>query len=270
MMAVALFGAACGGGNEVILATTTSTRDSGLLEVLVSAFEEAAGYHVKVIAVGSGQALEMGRRGDADVLLVHAPEAEEEFLAEGYGINHRLVMHNDFVIVGPADDPAAVGEASDALAALQAIAGAGASFISRADDSGTHRLELSLWEELGLEPAGEPWYGEPGQGMAATLQIANQRGAYTISDRATYLALREVLDLEVLHEGDPRLLNVYHVMQVSPERFDRLNADGAAAFVDFLVSEDGQALIGDFGVDRFGRPLFVPDAGKSETDLSGA
>ena len=266
---VLLLGLACGGGNEVILATTTSTRDSGLLEVLVPAFEEARGYHVKIIAVGSGQALELGRRGDADVLLVHAPAAEAEFMAEGYGANRRWVMHNDFVVLGPADDPAGVRDAPDALQALRAIAEGGVPFISRGDDSGTHKLELSLWGELGVGPAGASWYKESGQGMAATLQIAGQRSAYTISDRATYLTLRERLDLEVVHEGDPRLLNLYHVIQVNPERFDGVNAKGAEAFVAFLVSDEAQALIDDFGVDRFGRPLFVPDAGRPEAELGG-
>ncbi len=267
--AALVLGAGCGGGNDLILATTTSTYDSGLLDVLVPAFEEATGYRLKVIPVGSGQALTMGRRGDADVLLVHAPSAEEEFVAEGYGANRQLVMHNDFVVLGPEDDPANVREASDGLAALRAIAEAGARFISRGDDSGTHKLELSLWEELGFDPAGEGWYTEAGRPMGATLQIANQREAYTISDRATYLALLDVLDLAVLHEGDPRLLNIYHVMQVNPELFDGVNAMGAEAFVDFLVSEAGQALIADFGVERFGEPLFVPDAGKSEAELGG-
>ena len=264
---VLLLGAGCGGGNDLLLATTTSTRDSGLLDVLAPAFEEATGYHVKIIAVGSGAAMAMGRRGDADVLLVHAPKAEEAFVADGYGVNRQLVMHNDFVILGPADDPAGVRNATDALQALRVIAEAGEPFISRGDDSGTNQLELSLWEELAIDPAGRGWYSEAGSGMAATLQVANQRNAYTISDRATYLAQLDVLDLEVLHEGDPRLLNVYHVMQVNPERFGGVNAAGAEAFVDFLVSEEAQAIIAGFGVERFGAPLFVPDAGKLESEL---
>lgn len=264
---VLLSGVACGGGRAVILATTTSTQDSGLLDVLVPAFEESAGFPVKIIAVGTGQALEMGRRGDADVLFVHAPTDEVEFMAEGFGTNRHLVMHNDFVVVGPEGDPAGVGAASDALAALRAIADAGAGFISRGDDSGTHKLERSLWEELAFDPSGAAWYAESGQGMGATLQIANQRDAYTITDRATYLALREHLDLVVLGEGDARLLNVYHVMQVSPARFDSLNAKGAAAFVDFLTSDEAQEIIREFGADEFGQPLFVPDAGKSEAEL---
>ena len=265
--AVLLLGTGCGSANDLILATTTSTDDSGLLDVLVPAFEEATGYHVKIIAVGSGRAMAMGRQGDADVLLVHVPKVEEAFVADGYGVNRQLVMHNDFVILGPADDPAGVRKASSALRALVAIVVTGASFMSRGDDSGTHQLELSLWEELTFDPTVEGWYGEAGSGMAATLQVTNQRNAYTISDRATYLTLLDVLDLEVLHEGDPRLLNIYHVMQVNPERFDAVNASGAEAFVAFLVSEEAQALIAGFGVERFGAPLFVPDAGKLESEL---
>ena len=262
-----VLGVACGSGNDVILATTTSTHDSGLLDVLVPAFEEETDYNVKIIAVGTGQALEMGRRGDADVLLVHAPSAEEEFVAEGHGVNRLLVMHNDFIIVGPADDPAGVAATADALAAMRAIAHAGADFISRGDDSGTHKLELSLWRDLGLDPIDEDWYVEAGQGIGATLQVANQREAYTISNRATYLALLDVLDSQVLSEGDPRLLNIYHVMQVNPDRFDAVNEAGARAFAEFLVSDEAQAIILEFGVEKFGQPLFVPDAGKSEAEL---
>lgn len=257
---VLAFAAACGGDDVVILATTTSTHDSGLLDVLVPAFEEQNDFNVKVIAVGTGQALEMGRRGDADVLLVHAPSAEEEFVYEGYGVNRQLVMHNDFVVVGPEDDPAGVRAASDAIEAFQAIAASEAAFISRGDDSGTHTRELSLWEEAGIDPTGASWYKEAGRSMGATLQIANQREAYTISDRATYLALLETLDLVVLHEGDPQLLNIYHVMQVSPARHGSVNGEGAQAFVEFMVSDEAQAIIADFGVERFGEPLFVPDA----------
>ena len=267
LAALGFLGAGCG-ENVVILATTTSTHDSGLLDTLVPAFEEESDYNVKIIAVGTGQALEMGRRGDADVLLVHAPTAEEEFFAEGYGVNRQLVMHNDFIILGPADDPAGVDEAGSAIAALQAIADAGAPFISRGDDSGTHKLEQSLWKELGTDPSGQSWYSEAGQGMAATLQVANQRNAYAITDRATYLVQADNLDLIPVHEGDPRLLNIYHVMQVNPERFGTVNDAGARAFVAFLVSDRAQALIRDFGIDRFDQPLFVPDAGKTETELT--
>ena len=259
-----LFSFACGSDDDLILATTTSTDDSGLLDVLLPLFEEESGYHVKLIAVGTGRALEMGRRGDADVLLVHAPSAEEEFVAEGYGVNRQRVMHNDFVIVGPESDPAGLRSANDAIAAMQTIGESAAKFISRGDDSGTHKLELSLWQALDIDPSGQSWYREAGQGMGATLQIASQREAYTISDRATYLALEDVLDLAVLHEGDPLLLNIYHVMQVNPQRHGSVNAAGAKALVEFMVSDAAQALIADFGADQFGQPLFVPDAGERE------
>jgi len=265
-----LAGLACSSGDDLILATTTSTQDSGLLDVLVPAFEDVSGYNLKVIAVGSGQAIEMGQRGDADVLLTHAPSAEEDFVSEGYGVNRQLVMHNDFIIVGPADDPARIADTDNALDALQAIADGEAAFFSRGDDSGTHKLELKLWEGLGTtpDPASDSWYEETGQGMGATLQVANQRNGYTISDRATYLANQDTLDLEVLSEGDPVLLNIYHVMQVNPDRFGDVNGAGAAAFVAFMVSDEAQSLIGEFGVEEFSQPLFVPDAGKSEDELA--
>jgi tungstate transport system substrate-binding protein len=263
-----LLAAGCGGaGSELILATTTSTNDSGLLDVLVPAFEKGNDYNVKVIPVGSGEAIEMGARGDADVLLVHSPKAEEEFMDAGRGANRQLVMHNDFIIVGPADDPAGIADAADATAAMQAIAAAGESFISRGDDSGTHTRELSLWEAAGIDPAGESWYEESGQGMGATLQIADQKGAYTLSDRATYLSQQDNLDLKLLLEGDARLLNIYHVMQVNPDEFDDLNSEGAEAFVAFMIGDEAQQMIGEFGVEEFGEQLFVPDAGKSEDDL---
>ena len=262
-----LLAAGCGSRDDLILATTTSTFDSGLLDVLEPLFEEQTGYNLKIIAVGTGQALEMGRRGDADVLLVHAPSSEEEFVENGYGINRQLVMHNDFVIVGPDGDPVGLRLAEDAIAALSLVLKSGSTFISRGDDSGTHKLELSLWEDLGFEPSGEGWYVESGQGMGATLQVANQLDGYTISDRGTYLSLLDVLDLEILHEGDPRLLNIYHVMQVNPATSGDVHAAAAAAFVDFMVSDEAQAIIKDFGADEFGRPLFVPDAGRSVGDL---
>jgi len=260
LVAAAAFGSGCGSENDLILATTTSTYDSGLLDELVPLFEEETGYHVKVIAVGTGRALEMGRRGDADVLLVHAPSSEEVFMAEGYGVNRQRVMYNDFVVLGPADDPANVRGADDAITALRVVQESQRTFVSRGDDSGTHKRELSLWEELGADPTDESWYLETGQGMGETLQIASQRQAYTLSDRATFLALESVLDLEILYEGDDRLLNIYHAMQVNPERHDGINAEGAAAFVEFMVAGSTQAVIEDFGVEEFGQPLFVPYA----------
>ncbi|MGH2537528.1 MAG: substrate-binding domain-containing protein [Candidatus Promineifilaceae bacterium] len=244
---------------EVILATTTSTQDSGLLDALLPLFEEQTGYQVKVIAVGTGQALQMGRDGNADVLLVHAPAAELELIEDGSALDRRPVMHNDFVLVGPAGDPAGVAGGSDAVGALAQIAAAAAPFVSRGDDSGTHKMELSLWERSGVAPAGE-WYLRSGQGMGATLIIASEKAGYTLSDRATYLAQRDTLALEVLVEGDNALLNRYHVMRVNPERWPLVNAEGALAWADFLTSAEGQAFIGAFGVEAFGQPLFVPDA----------
>jgi tungstate transport system substrate-binding protein len=249
---------------EVILATTTSTRDSGLLDVLLPLFEERTGYRVKPIAVGSGQAMVMGERGEADVLLVHAPDAEEKFMAAGHGINRRRVMHNDFVLVGPPSDPAGVRALPHAGAALRRIAETGNLFVSRGDHSGTHQLEMKLWREAGLAPAGQRWYQETGQGMGETLRVASEKGAYTLTDRATYLANRPTLALSILVEKDEALLNVYHVIQVNPQKSDRINAAGGRAFVEFMISPETQRLIGEFGIEKFGQPLFTPDAGKAE------
>ena len=253
---------------ELILATTTSTQDSGLLDVLVPEFEKLTGYQVKTVAVGSGQALTMGKEGNADVLLVHSPAAEKEFMDGEYGVDRRLVMHNDFIIVGPATDPAGIKKTTTAADALKAIAAAEAPFVSRGDDSGTHKAELALWKKAAIMPAGA-WYQESGQGMGATLTIASEKGAYTLTDRATYLAQKDKLDLEILVEGDPALLNIYHVISVNPAKWPKVNAAGATAFADFLTSPDGQAMIGSFGVEKFGQPLFVPDAGKTDEELTG-
>lgn len=251
---------------DFILATTTSTQDSGLLDVLVPLFQEQTGYVVQTIAVGSGQAMQMGQDGDADVLLVHAPAAEKTFMDEGYGQDRKLVMHNYFAIVGPASDPAGIKGAADTLEALQKIFDSGAPFITRGDDSGTHKMELSLWEKAGLEPAGE-WYQESGQGMGATLTIASEKEAYTLTDRGTYLAAKDSLSLEVLFEGDPALLNVYHVITVNPDKFPLVNNPGAVAFAEFMVSPETQAIILEFGVDKYGEALFIPDADKTDADL---
>lgn len=244
---------------EVVLATTTSTRDAGLLDSLLPVFETKTGYKVNVISVGTGQALEMARRGDAEVVLVHAPELERVLVDSGYFVGRRMVMHDDFLIVGPSNDPAKVRDGQDAVAAMRAIAAARAPFVSRGDRSGTHLLERRLWHLAGLTPlARDGWYIEAGQGMAATLQMADQKRAYTITDRPTYLTWRDKLELVPLVEGDTLFYNVYHVMEVP-------HAGAAArALADFFVSPEAQALIAKFGTIRFGRPLFIPDAGKPD------
>ncbi len=251
--------------HEVLLATTTSTRDAGLLDSLLPVFQRRTGLTVKVIAVGSGQALEMGRRGDADVVLAHAPEAERVLADSGYFLRRRLVMHNDFLVVGPASDPAGLRGMNEAVAAVRRLAARQAPFVSRGDRSGTHLLEQKLWRLAGVRPPSEgAWYVESGQGMAATLQMADQKRAYTITDRATYLAWRDKLQLVPLTEGDTLLYNVYHVMEVNPRNAPRVNTSGGRALADFVVSPEAQALIAEFGKARFGQSLFVPDAGKPD------
>lgn len=254
------------GSGNLILATTTSTQDSGLLDVLLPPFEAMSGYVVKTVAVGSGQAIAMGAGCNADVLLVHSPAAEAEFMAAGGGVDRRLVMHNDFVIVGPAADPAGIRGAAKAADALAKIAATGATFVSRADKSGTHSKELAIWAAANVNPEGT-WYLESGQGMGATLQITSEKGGYTLADRATYLAARDRLSLDVLIEGEAALLNVYHVISVNPATCPTANASGATALADYLTSTAGQTLIGEFGSREYGQPLFVPDAGKSEDSL---
>ncbi|PYP00122.1 MAG: tungsten ABC transporter substrate-binding protein [Gemmatimonadetes bacterium] len=249
----------------IILATTTSTRDAGLLDSLLPVFERRTGYRVKVIAVGSGQALAMGRRGDADVVLSHAPEAERLLVDSGYFVRRRLVMHNEFLVVGPASDGAGLRGLSDAVAAFRRIADRGVPFVSRGDQSGTHQRELALWKRAGLPgaPRGD-WYVESGQGMGATLQLADEKRAYTLTDRATYLAWRDKLQLVPMVEGDSLLYNVYHVLELNPHNAARINVAGGQAFADFIVSAEAQALIGQFGRSAFGQSLFVPDAGKPD------
>ena len=260
LLGVLVLAAACGGADEdpgtIILATTTSTYDSGLLDEIVPRFEARTGITVKVIAVGTGAALRMASEGNADAVLVHAPEAEAPYVASGDLVSSRLVMTNDFVIVGPPDDPASSASAPDLPAALAAIA-AGGRFVSRGDDSGTHKRELALWAGAGIDPAALP-REETGQGMGATLTIASERRAYTLTDRATYLALREALDLAVLVEGDAGLLNVYHVHVVNPDRHEGVAAEQAEAFAAFLLEPETQALIGRFRAEEFGRSLFTP------------
>ncbi len=246
---------------DLILATTTSTVDSGLLDDLVPIFEKKTGYRVKTIAVGTGQALAMGEKGEADVLLTHAEAAEKKLVDSGAVRNYQLVMHNDFIIVGPSQDPAKI-KGKPSLEAFKAIYEKGAFFISRGDDSGTHKMELSLWKKAGLSPTGQKWYLESGQGMGATILMASEKEAYTLSDRATYLAQKRNIKLDILSEGDRALLNIYHVMEVNPEKFSKVNNEGARAFIDFMVAPETQKLIEDFGKGKYGQSLFFPDAGK--------
>ena len=273
LLVLVLGAAACSSGTpkpanpNLILATTTSTQDSGLLDVLIPLFEKQTGYNVKTVAVGTGAALQMGVDGNADVLLVHAPTSELPLMQNGDCISRKLVMHNDFVIVGPSSDPAGINGMTDAAAAFKKIADAGSIFVTRGDNSGTNKKELAIWSDAGVDPDGMDWYQSTGQGMGASLTITSEKQAYTLSDRATYLATQANLQLDILAQGDPILLNIYHVMQVNPDKNSQINADGAKAFVDFMISKDTQAVIKDFGVDKYGQPLFFPDADKTEAEL---
>ena len=250
----------------IILATTTSTQDSGLLDMLVPMFEDQSGYFVKVIAVGTGQALKMGEEGNADVLLVHAPAAEKVLIENGSAVDRRLVMHNDFIIVGPPSDPAAISGEADPHEAFSMIAETGSRFVSRGDDSGTNKKELKIWTDANIDPQSSD-YLESGTGMAATLRIASEKAGYTLTDRATYLSQQDTLDLDVIVEGHPTLLNLYHVMSVNPESWSVVNYAGAQAWTEFLLDDSTQEEIGIFGVEEFGQALFFPDAGKSEDDF---
>lgn len=253
---------------DLILATTTSTMDSGLLDVLIPMFEKKTGYTVKPNAVGTGQALAMGDQGNADVLLVHAPADEIKLVQKGTAINRQLVMHNDFIIVGPPSDPAGIKGTKKAADAFKQIAAKQAIFVSRGDDSGTHKMEKSIWKAANIQPQGK-WYQEAGAGMGQTLNIASEKSGYTLTDRATYLSLKKNLKLEIMVEGEKSLLNIYHVMQVNPEKFPgmKINSEGAKAFVDFMLAPETQKVIGDFKKDKYGQSLFFPDAGKDENTL---
>lgn len=251
---------------ELLLVSTTSTQDSGLLDVLLPAFTTKTGYQVQLVATGSGQAIKIAEQGNADVILLHSPAAEKEFVAQGFGIDRRLVMHNDFVLVGPASDPADI-RGIDPVDAMKKIFDSGTTFVSRGDQSGTHVKELALWKKAGLDPTGKDWYIETGQGQGATLSIASEKGGYALTDRGTFLAYRSNVALEILVEGDPFLLNVYHVITVNPSKFPNTNVAAAKAFADFITSEEGQKIIANFGADQYGQPLFFPDAGKSDEDL---
>jgi len=251
----------------IILATTTSTQDSGLLDVLLPIFEKKTGYFVKTIAVGSGQAMAMGQKGEADVLLVHSPDAEKKFIAEGYGINRRLIMHNDYIIVGSSEDLAKIKGLKSSSELFKRIASAKALFLSRGDNSGTHSKERSIWKAAGVNPEGEKWYQQTGLGMGQTLNVTAEKKGYTLADRGTYLALKKSLGLDILVEGDAILLNIYHVIEVNPAKWRKVNSTGAGAFADFMVSKEIQDIIKTFGVEKFGSPLFFPDAGKKEEEL---
>ena len=250
----------------VILSTTTSTQDSGLLDLLVPLFQKRTGYTVKAISVGTGQALALAARGEADVCLVHAPDAEKKYVSEGLLLNRRLVMHNDFLIVGPAGDPARIKGLASAADALRRLAEAKITFVSRGDNSGTHQLEKKLWKEAGLDPSGA-WYLQAGQGMGATLVIAWEKQAYSLTDRGTFLAFKKRVQLVPLVEKDRILLNIYSVLEPDPTKFPRINVAGGKAFADFMVSKEAQDIIRTFGTEKFGEPLFFPDAGKREEAL---
>jgi tungstate transport system substrate-binding protein len=259
---------------NLILATTTSTQDSGLLDVLVPMFEQQSGFKVQTVAVGSGAAIKMGQEGNADVLLVHSPAAEKVFMTDGWGKDRVLVMHNDFILVGPASDPAQI-KGKGPKDAFVAIATAGDAdpakvlFIARADKSGTSTKELDFWKKAELDPAGKKpaWYVETGQGMGATLTIASEKGGYTLTDRATFLANKDKLQLEILLEGNNAFLNVYHVISIDTAKWPKVNYDGATAFIKFLTDPTTQEVIGKFGLEKYGQALFVADATKTDADL---
>jgi len=251
---------------QLILATTTSTQDSGLLDVLIPMFETETGFIVQVVAVGSGAAMKMGQEGNADVLLVHSPSAEVTFMSDGWGSERYLVMHNDFIIVGPEADPAGIKTATSAADAFTKIANVKAPFITRGDNSGTNAKELAIWKLASITPEGD-WYINTGQGMGASLTIASEKGAYILTDRATYLANKTSYNLVILYEGDNSLLNVYHVIVVNPEKYPKVNNDGAKNFAKWITSPAVQSVIADFGKDKYGESLFTPDATKTDADL---
>ncbi|WP_334911570.1 substrate-binding domain-containing protein [Nostoc sp.] len=250
---------------NVIVAMTTSIEDSGLLDDLVPAIEKKTGYTLKKVAVGTGQALALAEKGEVDALFVNSPKAERKVLAGGAVINRHLVMHNDFVIVGPDTDKAKIRGKKSAVEAFSLIAKNQALFVSRGDDSGTNKLEKDLWQQAKVTPSGS-WYQQTGSGMAETLQVANQKLGYTLADRATYIFQKKNLSLPILMEGDKKLLNLYHVMQVNPQKFPRVNSAGAKAFINYVLSSEGQKLIAAHGKQEFKQPLFYVDGGKTEKD----
>ncbi len=259
---------------EILMSSTTSTRDSGLMDVLIPLFQQQTGYVMKPVYVGSGQAMAMGQQGQADVLLVHSPASEVKFMQDGYGSSRRIVMHNDFIFVGPASDPAGIKGMIKATDALKKISDAKIDFYSRGDNSGTDQLEKSLWAKTGItvkdgSTSNPAWYKEANLGMGDLLRVVSEKQSYTISDRATYLNNKKTISLEILLEGDPLLLNIYHVIQINPDKFPnvKINVEGAKAFADFMVSDATQKIIGQYGLDKYGSPLFFPDAGKTEASL---
>jgi tungstate transport system substrate-binding protein len=252
--------------NELIVLTTTTTQDSGILRVLTEAFAKKSGLTVKPIVAGSGDILKQGARGEGDVLLTHSPAAEKSWMTEGNGTSRRLVMYNDFVIIGPQADPAKIKglKASDAL---QRIAETKSAFVSRGDQSGTHVRELAMWKRAGVEPKGQSWYRETGQGQGLTMDVAAQFQGYAFTDRGTYLVHARRIGLPILVENDPALYNIYHVMPVSAAKFPKVNATAGQAFADWVVSLEGQAVIAEFGKAEYSRSLFVPAADKREEEL---
>jgi len=247
--------------NEIILSTTTSTENSGLLDYILPKFTQDTGYDVKVVAVGTGQALKMGEDGDADVLLVHAKTSEEEFIKAGHGIERFDVMYNDFILLGPSEDILNLDQKADKdiVKAFSLISEGKQRFVSRGDDSGTHKMELTLWNEANVKPEGA-WYLDAGQGMGAVIQMTDELQGYTLTDRATYLSMMNKLDLKIVLEGDTKLFNQYGVIAVNPEKNSIINAHGAQAFIDWILSDKGQKLIEEFGKDKFGQSLFIPNA----------
>jgi len=260
-LVMALSLASCGKKAPVIMATTTSTDNTGLLDYLAPIFQEDTGYELQWTAVGTGAALQLGMDGEADVLLVHSKAREEQFVADGYGVERFQVMYNDYIIVGPTDGAVAV--TGDINAVFQQILDESLTFVSRGDDSGTHTKETGIWTKLELDYESNPNYISAGAGMGDTLTMANEKGAYCLTDRGTWLAKKaDYPELSVICEGDSNLLNQYGVIAVNPDKWEDTNVKGAEAFIEWICSEEVQALIADFGVEEYGEPLFFPNANK--------